>query len=170
MLVLFFLVYYINVGVYHISMFLILLIDCLVKYDTDTLSMCVNLISNVYMKSWLWNFLLVLLVCGWCIAVYIKGFNSALFWFMTFNVSPKLFLPQISILPTHGPLHFSSMLANIEPYIINSVFLEVICYNHNSRLKICIVWYVILLIGFGFRILFFMSSSIKGALWFVPLI
>ena len=51
MLILFFLVYYINVGVYHISMFLILLIDCLVKYDTETLSMCVNLISNVYMKS-----------------------------------------------------------------------------------------------------------------------
>ena len=96
MLVIFFLVYYINVGVYHISMFLILLIDCLVKYDTETLSTCVNLISNVYMKSWSCNFLLVLLVCGWCIAVYIKGFNSALFWFVTFNISPKFqyFLPM----------------------------------------------------------------------------
>ena len=96
----------------------------------------------------------MLLVCGWCIVVYIKGFNSALFWFVTFNISPKLFLPQIPILPTHGPLHFSSMLANTKPYIINSVFLEIIYYNSNSRLKICIVWYVILLIGFGFRIYF----------------
>ena len=125
------------VSYFYVSYFTI---DCLVKYDTETLSMFVNLISNVYMKSWLCNFLLVLLVCGWCIAVYIKGFNSAFFWFVTFNISPKLFLPQILILPTHGPLHFSSMLANTEPYIINSFFLEIICYNHNSQLKICIVW------------------------------
>ena len=36
------------VSYFYVSYFTI---DCLVKYDTETLSMFVNLISNVYMKS-----------------------------------------------------------------------------------------------------------------------